>query len=151
MVMTTQDFTEWSPQGPVTELSTEHCWRLLTETNIGRLGVSVDNQPEIYPVNYIADGTSVVFRTARGTKLNELLSNNSVVFEVDEQVENGAWSVTLKGTATVLGPEIPGASTADETLPRWVPTAEYLYVRITPRDIRGRRFEHQLRPIIPEN
>ncbi|RFA16934.1 hypothetical protein B7R22_02010 [Subtercola boreus] len=149
--MTTQDFTEWSPQGPVTELSIEHCWQLLKATNIGRLGLSVDNQPEIFPVNYIADGSSVVFRTARGTKFNELLSNNNVVFEVDEQLENGAWSVTLKGTATILGSEIPGSPTADETLPHWVPTAEYLYVRITPRDIRGRRFERQLRLIIPEN
>ncbi|WP_172582415.1 pyridoxamine 5'-phosphate oxidase family protein [Subtercola boreus] len=151
MVMTFQDFNEWSPQGPVTELSVEHCWNLLKATNIGRLGLSVDNQPEIFPVNYIADGSSVVFRTARGTKLRELLINDSVVFEVDEQLENGAWSVTLKGTADVLGPEIPDPVYDDETLPQWAPTAEYLYVRITPRDIRGRQFEHQLRLIVPES
>ncbi|RFA07766.1 hypothetical protein B7R21_15880 [Subtercola boreus] len=147
--MTTQDFDEWSPQGPVTELSVEHCWNLLKANNIGRLGLSVDNKPEIFPVNYIADGKSVVFRTARGTKLRELLTNNSVVFEIDEQIENGSWSITLKGTAIVLGPEIPNSPHADE-LPRWVPTAEYLYVRITPTDIQGRQFERQLRLIISE-
>ncbi|MCU1479412.1 MAG: pyridoxamine 5-phosphate oxidase family protein [Subtercola sp.] len=148
MVMITEDLDEWSPQGPVTELSVEHCWKLLDGSTFGHLGVSVDNQPEIFPVNYVADGRSIVFRTARGTKLRDLIANSSVVFEADAQLENGAWSVTVKGIAEVLGADAPVANEVDVMLPQWVPTAEFIYVRITPTDIRGRQFERQLRLVI---
>ncbi|WP_172592284.1 pyridoxamine 5'-phosphate oxidase family protein [Subtercola boreus] len=148
MSASTEDIEEWSPQGPVTELSAEHCWKLLNTTTLGRLGVSIDNQPEIFPVNYTADGASIIFRTAHGTKLRDLLINNTVVLEVDAQIENGAWSVTVKGAAAIIGPDAPPGSDADEFLPRWIPTEEFVYVRITPTEIRGRKFEHELRLII---
>lgn len=143
------DLEEWSPQGPVTELSTQHCWRLLTAHGFGRLGVSVDDQPEIFPVDYFADGASIVFRTANGTKKEELLANRRIVFEVDERTESGAWSVTVKGQADVVPDgEIPRA--AKDALPWWTPTSEFVYVRITPSVLRGRRFERHLRPDLLE-
>ena len=50
------DLPEWSAQGPVIELSEERCWSLIAGAGVGRLGVSIDEQPEIFPVNYFADG-----------------------------------------------------------------------------------------------
>jgi hypothetical protein len=137
---------EWSPQGPVTELSDAESWLLLDGSTFGRLGVSLDDQPEIFPVNYAADGTSILFRTAEGTKLHELLANGSVVFEADAQDADGAWSVTVKGRARVL------ESTADleiadqQELPDWHPTRPFVYVRITASGIRGRQYPRRPLP-----
>jgi hypothetical protein len=38
---------------------------------LGRLVTSVDGQPEIFPVNFVVQHRSVLFRTAEGTKLAE--------------------------------------------------------------------------------
>jgi nitroimidazol reductase NimA-like FMN-containing flavoprotein (pyridoxamine 5'-phosphate oxidase superfamily) len=131
---------EWSPQGPVTELSDEQCWLLLGGLSFGRLGVSLDNQPEIFPVDYAADGTSILFRTAEGTKLRELVVNGSVVFEADAQTADSAWSVTVKGRARVLD-GIADIELADQqVLPDWHPTRPFVYVRIVPSEIRGRQY-----------
>jgi nitroimidazol reductase NimA-like FMN-containing flavoprotein (pyridoxamine 5'-phosphate oxidase superfamily) len=139
---------EWSPQGPVTELSGEQCWLRLDGSSFGRLGVSLDNQPEIFPVDYAADGTSILFRTADGTKLRELVANSSVVFEADAQTADSAWSVTVKGRARVLD-GIADIELADQqVLPDWHPTRPFVYVRIVPSEIRGRQFKRG--PLISE-
>jgi nitroimidazol reductase NimA-like FMN-containing flavoprotein (pyridoxamine 5'-phosphate oxidase superfamily) len=132
---------EWSPQGPVTELSDEQSWLLLDGSSFGRLGVSLDNQPEIFPVDYAADGTSILFRTADGTKLRELIANGSVVFEADDRTADSAWSVTVKGQAHVLD-RIEDIEAADQqVLPDWHPTRPFVYVRIVPSGIRGRQYK----------
>ncbi|MDQ1576134.1 MAG: uncharacterized protein QOH55_1284 [Microbacteriaceae bacterium] len=148
VAMTTHGYNldEWSPQGPVTELSDAVSWELLNGASFGRLGVSVNDQPEIFPVNYYADGTSILFRTAAGTKLHELLANRTVVFEADAQTENGAWSVIAKGSADVLVDEAEVNRAERSPLPSWIPVLEYVFVRITVTELRGRRFQHQLRP-----
>ncbi|KQM60713.1 pyridoxamine 5'-phosphate oxidase family protein [Agreia sp. Leaf210] len=151
MVMLAKDFQEWSPQGTVTELSVDHCWERLAGSNIGRLGLIIDNKPEIFPVNYIADGHTIVFRTAHGTKYESLTTGAPVVFEVDERLTHGGWSVVLKGPAVVLGPDIPESSPSDHHPPMWVAAAGYMYVRLTPQEIRGREFEGQVRIIYPNN
>jgi nitroimidazol reductase NimA-like FMN-containing flavoprotein (pyridoxamine 5'-phosphate oxidase superfamily) len=132
---------EWSPQGPVTELSDERCWFLLDGSSFGRLGVSLDNQPEIFPVDYAADGSSILFRTAEGTKLRELVANGSVVLEVDARTAESAWSVTVKGQAHVLD-SVADIEVADQqVLPDWYPIRPFVYVRIVPSEIRGRQYK----------
>jgi hypothetical protein len=136
---------EWSPQGPVSELSALECWALLDGTTLGRLGVSVGDQPEIFPVDYHADGSTVLFRTAEGTKLHELLENHSVVFEVDSRDGDSAWSVTLKGTAEVLRALVDIDDADRRPLPEWHPTKPFVYVRIVPSTISGRRLSRHFR------
>ena len=36
---------------------------------VGRLAVSIKEQPDIFPINFVVDHGTVVFRTAEGTKL----------------------------------------------------------------------------------
>ncbi|MES2170037.1 MAG: pyridoxamine 5'-phosphate oxidase family protein [Actinomycetota bacterium] len=135
---------EWSPQGPVAELSDTECWALLDGTSLGRLGVSVDSQPEIFPVDYHADGSTVLFRTASGTKLHELLKNDSVVFEVDSRVGDAAWSVTVKGRAIVLTTPDDIDAADRRPLPEWHPTKPFVYVTIVPSTISGRRLNRHV-------
>lgn len=146
MTSPNHDSEQWSPQGPVTELSDQHCWALLAELNIGRLGVSVNDQPDIFPVNYFVDGASIIFRTAEGTKKSGLLRNRSVVFEADARTDDGAWSVTVKGSAAVVEDESVIPRAAQDALPEWIPTQEFVYVRIAPTEVHGRRFARRVQP-----
>jgi nitroimidazol reductase NimA-like FMN-containing flavoprotein (pyridoxamine 5'-phosphate oxidase superfamily) len=139
-----RDSDGWSPQGPVEELSDPTCWSLLAHESFGRLAVSVDNQPQIFPVDYHTDGHDILFRTAAGTKLRDLSLNSTVAFEVDSKTPTEAWSIVIDGTARELtdADEIAAADRAP--LPSWIPTDPYVYVRIAPTSIRGRRFRHSL-------
>jgi nitroimidazol reductase NimA-like FMN-containing flavoprotein (pyridoxamine 5'-phosphate oxidase superfamily) len=134
----------WSPQGPVTELSYEKNWALLEAAAFGRLGVSVDNKPHIYPVNYCALDRVILFRTAEGSKLHNLLANREVVFEVDGRTDHATWSVIVDGTAQVVD-DVDEAAEADRLpMPHWIPTAPYVWVKITPTSVTGRRFLRHL-------
>jgi nitroimidazol reductase NimA-like FMN-containing flavoprotein (pyridoxamine 5'-phosphate oxidase superfamily) len=139
------DSDEWSPQGPVTELTAAHAWALLGSESLGRLALSVDDRPQIFPVNFVADGRSITFRTASGTKLSGLVHNRHVAFEADSADEAGTWSVVATGQAAVL--DSPEDILAADALafPDWVPTLRFVYVRVTPADIRGRRFTGRVR------
>ncbi|HEY2642283.1 MAG TPA: pyridoxamine 5'-phosphate oxidase family protein [Galbitalea sp.] len=136
---------EWSPQGPVTEIADAESWALLQTHSVGHLGLSVDDRPEIFPVNYAVDAATILFRTAAGTKFESLLANRFVAFEVDAEGDNGTWSVVIKGTARPLSEPEDIAAADLIAFPAWVPTAPYVYVRIAPETVRGRQFSHRLR------
>lgn len=82
------------------ELGIEECRELLASNSYGRLGVVVEGQPMIFPVNYVFDGETVVFLTNEGTKLVGA-DYARVAFEVDEVDAGGrnGWSVMVLGTA----------------------------------------------------
>jgi nitroimidazol reductase NimA-like FMN-containing flavoprotein (pyridoxamine 5'-phosphate oxidase superfamily) len=136
----TKDFDAWSPQGPVEELSEASCWELLEPSSFGRLAVALNGQPQIFPVDFYARNPDILFRTADGTKLKQLTANSTVAFEVDERTPSEAWSIVVNGVARILVDESEIAIADRAPLPTWVPTAPYVYVRITPSAIRGRRF-----------
>jgi nitroimidazol reductase NimA-like FMN-containing flavoprotein (pyridoxamine 5'-phosphate oxidase superfamily) len=140
----TNDFDEWSPQGPVEELAEDSCWALLEPASFGRLAVSIDGQPQIFPVDYYARNPDILFRSADGTKLRELSRGSQVAFEVDSRDEREAWSVVVNGVGRLVTDETEIAVADRAPLPAWVPTAPYVYVRITPTAIRGRRFVHSV-------
>ena len=137
-------FDEWSPQGPVEELSDESCWELLRLESFGRLAVSSDNRPQIFPVDYYADGTDILFRTAAGTKLRDLVANEAVAFEVDLRTRAESWSILISGIARVVSDDAEIALADRAPLPRWVPVAPYVYVKIAATSVHGRRFVHTL-------
>jgi uncharacterized protein len=139
-----RDFDEWSPQGPVEELTEDSAWELLRQQSFGRLAVSENNHPQIFPVDYYADGTDLLFRTAAGTKLSNLVANEQVAFEVDVRTRDESWSVVLTGAARVIT-DIAEVTVADRApLPTWIPVAAYVYVKIAPNTLHGRRFVHTL-------
>jgi hypothetical protein len=138
------DLDGWSPQGPVTELGQASSWELLASSSFGRLGVSVGDHPKIFPVDYYSDGASIVFRTAAGTKLHDLLMNRFVAFEVDHRDETQAWSVVIDGTARVVTDQDEVDAAERLPLPQWVPVQTYVFVRIFPTRVHGRRFQRHL-------
>jgi len=132
--------------GPVKELSPEECWDYLKTTTVARIALSVGGDIDIFPINVYADGKSLLFRTAPGTKLLELTVHDRVAVEADGHTEADAWSVVIKGTAR----ELQHQSEIDEAdaspLDPWVPTLKYRYVKVEPVSITGRYFERSGEP-----
>lgn len=124
----------------VSILPVHECWDLLAGVTLGRLVTSVSGQPEIFPVNYVVQRHTVLYRTAEGTKLVSTAMNNRVLFEVDDHDVAGGWSVIVKGTARACrsNEEIEEAERA-QVLP-WTASEKSHYVRIIPEVITGRRF-----------
>lgn len=140
----TVDEDGWSAQGPVTELADAHSFEFLQRTSVGRIALSADNKPAIFPIDFYCDGETILFRTAAGTKLSDLLANPYIAFEADEHSSRHSLSVIIDGTAEVLTTEAD-ISVADRApLPRWIPISAYVYVRITPSKVHGRRFTREL-------
>ena len=126
---------------PVTVLSEDESWSLLSSMSLGRLVTSLGGQPEIFPVNFVTQRPTVLFRTAEGTKLFSAVMNNQVAFEADDHTVAEGWSVIVKGTAHVLltSAEIEEAERA-QLLP-WIATLKLRYVRVIASGITGRRFK----------
>jgi hypothetical protein len=125
------------------ELTVDDCWELLRFTEVGRLAVSVGEWPDIFPVNYVVDDRSIVFRTAEGTKLAAAVLGRAVAFEIDGYDPDGgeAWSVVAKGPAIELGSMVELFAAEDLPLFPWHASPKPRYVRIRPEAVTGRRFE----------
>jgi len=124
---------------PVRVLGDSEAWNLLSGVALGRLVTMVNDQVEIFPVNFVTHNDAVLFRTAEGTKLFGTVMNERVLFEVDDHTGAEGWSVVIRGTARVLSTaaEIHDADRA-QLIP-WVQTA-LRYVQITPNEVTGRHF-----------
>lgn len=127
---------------PVVPLSSSQSWALLREAVVGRLAVLVDGEPDIFPVNYLVDHGSLVFRTADGTKLTAAVGGR-VAFEVDshDPASGQAWSVVIKGVATEITKLYDVVDALGLPLSAWHADAKPRFVRIEPESISGRRYE----------
>jgi nitroimidazol reductase NimA-like FMN-containing flavoprotein (pyridoxamine 5'-phosphate oxidase superfamily) len=122
-------------------LDIQTCWQLVAGEEVGRLAVSVDQRPDIFPVNYAVDEETIVFRTAEGTKLSAVFVDSAVAFEVDgyEAGTGTAWSVVIKGHAV----EVPMQDRLDDLafpLFSWTAAPKPRFMRVVPDEITGRRF-----------
>ena len=124
----------------MTVLSEDESWHLLASMALGRLVTCLEGQPAIFPVNFVVQRRTVLFRTAEGAKLFSAVMNNRVAFEADDHNVSEGWSVIVKGQAQVLNApaEIKEAERA-QLLP-WTEGVKSRYVRVFPSEISGRRF-----------
>ncbi|MCR2812610.1 pyridoxamine 5'-phosphate oxidase family protein [Microbacterium sp. zg.Y1090] len=124
----------------VASLSDDECWERLETQKLGRLVTHVGGVLDIFPVNFVVDEKSLVFRTAPGSKLFELTVSDEVLFEVDDHTDDDAWSVVVRGHAHVLDTYDQVAAADKLPLHPWIPTLKYHYVRIAPTSLSGRAF-----------
>ncbi|MGB3696115.1 MAG: pyridoxamine 5'-phosphate oxidase family protein [Gordonia sp. (in: high G+C Gram-positive bacteria)] len=125
---------------PVEYLSEEQAWELLGGSVLGRLAVSVDGRPDIFPLNIYAANGKILFWTAEGTKLAELAVNNRVVVETDAFTSRIGWSVVAKGHARILTGSAEIEAARKTPLDPWIPIPRTTYVEIDVDEITGRRF-----------
>ena len=120
-------------------LTTDEAWAELRSKSYGRLAVSVDGQPEIYPVNFLAEASGILIRTEEGTKLERIDANPLVAFEVDDSTSDRAWSVVVKGTASRMD-HAAIAAARHAPLWTWAPEPKDVFLRIRPSEVTGRLF-----------
>ncbi|MBP2455532.1 pyridoxamine 5'-phosphate oxidase family protein [Mycolicibacterium lutetiense] len=129
-----------TPQGPISVLGEDECWQLLSGVSLGRLVTTVGTRLEIFPVNFVVQHRTVLFRTAEGTKLISALWNDRVLFEADDHHVAGGWSVIVRGEPQLLETPDEIAEAESAQLLSWIDTTKRRYVRIRPKEISGRRF-----------
>jgi nitroimidazol reductase NimA-like FMN-containing flavoprotein (pyridoxamine 5'-phosphate oxidase superfamily) len=122
-------------------LTREECRTLLGTTGVGRIGFVGDAGPVILPVNYLVDHDTIVVRTSPYALFAEH-ATGQVAFEVDELDAwlSRGWSVLVTGQAAPIDdPEEAIALRRAGVLQPWADGHRNLFVRITPREITGRR------------
>ena len=130
------------PDSGMIVLATDACWTLLRSTTVGRLAVVVSGHPDIFPINFVVDHGTIVFRTAVGTKLAAAVIGHVVAFEVDgyEPAAGEAWSVVIKGHVEQVTQAQEMIDTTDLPLFPWHAGPKPRFVRIVPENVSGRRF-----------
>jgi nitroimidazol reductase NimA-like FMN-containing flavoprotein (pyridoxamine 5'-phosphate oxidase superfamily) len=130
------------PRTGMTILDETTCWELLSTADVCRLAVVVGDDLEIFPINAVVDGRTLVFSTGEGTKLAAVAIARSVAVEADgyDSATREAWSVVVKGAADRLEhfhdieqAESLARRSRSEHPKQW-------FVRVTPRNVSGRRF-----------
>jgi len=135
--------TEQEPGRELEVLSTEQCYQLLANHEIGRLGVIAEHYPLILPVNYALDQHTIVLRMDQGTKL-AAANHANVTFEVDDinRHTRTGWSVLVRGLAEELTPahraDLIQRTKASGVQP-WAPGEHGHWMRLIAHAITGRR------------
>src|ERR1700676_3726917 len=130
-----------SADDPVTVLSADESWGLLSSLSLGRLVTVLGGQPEIFPVNFVTQRRTVLFRTAQGTKLFSAVMSGRVVFEADDHTVAEGWSVIVKGRAHMLTANAEIIEAEEAPLLPWTATLKPIFVRVIALEITGRRFK----------
>lgn len=124
------------------ELSVHDCWKYLQSTSVCRIALVIDGHPEIFPVNFVSNYGTIIFRIGEGTKGAGLRGAPRVALEADGFNSYGtiAWSVIVKGNAEFVSDPDEIQEAVDSGLSPWQPGSKDILVRVTPSDISGRRF-----------
>ena len=130
------------PRSGIDVLEREECLELLESDLVGRLAVVSAGAPSVFPINYVMDDETVVFRTAPGTKL-DAGPRAPACFEIDDfdRTNRTGWSVVVSGRLE----EITAADAALLARVRALPVDPWAvgerdhWMRLVPRMITGRR------------
>ena len=125
----------------IEELTRSECFGLLAGGNLGRVAVIDDYGPVVFPVSFVLDRHTVVFRTEPGTKLCAARQGSLVCLEADGTDAAGRtrWSVIVRGEITEVTDPAELARLRALPLRVQVPGVRDHYVRILPAALTGRR------------
>ena len=128
-------------------LERSECLQLLARASLGRIGITSGALPTVLPVNFRLVDDQILFRTARGTKLDAATENAVVAFEVDDMdpLAHTGWSVVVTGVARELQAAERDALRS-VPLARWAPDTDGRVVAISTDLVSGRRIVAGLRP-----
>jgi uncharacterized protein len=128
---------------PIIKLTFDDCWELLANDIVGRLALVVDGHPEIFPVNYVLQRRSIVFRSAGGSKLWGAQGERPAALEIDgyDPATEEAWSVVARGDTELIGDQAEKDDADALHLEPWQPGPKDFYIRLTPKALTGRRFK----------
>lgn len=140
----------WIDQRGSEVLARSECLRLLAlrAGGVGRVGLLVDGEVVIVPVNYrLLDGEEidVLVQVGAGSILEAARREEVLAFEVDEvdRQAGHAWSVLVRGVASLVDADAAATAHPVGSGPL-VPEPGLSFVRIRSGVVSGRRFA--LRP-----
>ena len=116
------------------------CFGLLAGAGLGRVAVVDDRGPVVFPVSFVLDRHTVVFRTEPGTKLRAAGRGSLVCFEADgtDAAGRACWSVIVRGEITEVTDPAELARLRALPLRLRAPGTRDHYVRILPAVLTGR-------------
>ena len=122
-------------------LDREQCLELLATRSVGRVAITINALPAIFPVNFALLDGDIVFRSSPGSKLTAAAQRAVVAFEVDDvdNPQRSAWSVLVVGPASEITDEAEIARARSLPLPPWAPGAQCHYIRVRSELVSGRR------------
>ena len=122
-------------------VSREECLHLLASVPTGWLAFSTVLRPRLVLVNVSLRGDDVVIRTGPGEAVTA--AENGAVMTVGasltDEVTRTGWSVTVTGTARLLGPLLDGGGAGDLPLHPWAPGTKDHVLAVAFEDVTGRR------------
>jgi nitroimidazol reductase NimA-like FMN-containing flavoprotein (pyridoxamine 5'-phosphate oxidase superfamily) len=126
------------------ELSAEECRRLLVNhrPRLGRLAFMRNGAPLVLPMNYVAVGNALYFRTGPGSKLAAAANQDDVAFEIDDvdEVWREGWSVLAFGRLVQVTDQDELDDVRQRPLRPWAGTAgRPYYLRLDIERVSGRR------------
>jgi len=131
------------PNEGVEVIAAAECLNLLDSVSVGRVGVTIEALPAVFPVRFVISNGAVIFRTVPGTKFDAATAESVVAFEADAEgtvTDPSRWSVLVRGVASPLTE--PEDLSAARALPlgswAWEGRADR-FVRIYPTVITGWR------------
>ena len=126
--------------GRLGRLSPWECRRLLSSTDIGRLGYASADGPRIVPMNYTVAGDRLIFRTAPETEAGRCANGHPVAFEVDQFDEflRAGWSVPAPARPARSPRMSFGCSTVPTPDP-WPEGWKSIFLQLPLTKIAGRR------------
>ena len=123
-------------------LSVHECWRYLRSASVARVGVVSGDSAEIFPVNFLPDEGTVIFRTGPGTKLDAVLAGKTITLEADRFQH--LWHHRLERHRQRSCRDRHEGRRSQESaameLSPWEPGTKDHLVRVTPAELSGRRF-----------
>ncbi len=125
----------------LSELGRSECLSLLESAVVGRIGVSIDALPAIFPVFITVVDGIVAFRTVPGTKLAAASAGAIVALEADtfDERTGEGWSVLVRGVAKETTEETRIAAARRRLRETWVDGAPMHLVEVSPDLVTGRR------------
>jgi nitroimidazol reductase NimA-like FMN-containing flavoprotein (pyridoxamine 5'-phosphate oxidase superfamily) len=127
--------------GRLEELDLRECRRLLSATDVGRLGYTGEAGPRIVPVNYALLPESVVFRTGQQSEIARFALGRTVAFEVDQVDEflHSGWSVLIVGRLSEMSPSAIEMLDVSDTPQPWPKGTQTLVCEVSLSEVTGRR------------
>jgi len=131
-------------------LDRDECLTLLATVPVGRVAITDQAMPAILPVNFLVDGSDVIIRSVRGSKLAAATREAVVAFEADtfDPDERTGWSVLVVGVASHVTARAEIDRLSRLGLQPYLDGAASHYIRIPAAHISGRRL-HPPPPLPP--
>ncbi|PQZ92196.1 flavin-nucleotide-binding protein [Arthrobacter sp. MYb227] len=127
----------------VENLETHQCLELLRTISLGHLAVTLNDAPQLFPINFTVDHGTVVFRSGEGSKLKTMRAQPRVAFQADgiDSATGIAWSVMVQGNAEFFAGIEETLDSFNLMLFPWDSGPKDQFVRIVPTSMTGRRFK----------